>query len=1026
MKKRVVTILASLAGLAVILGVVIFAVNFRADREKNGASDRTQQILDKNVSAGDAVWSKVELEETYRYGQTLQIPERQVSLDGNEAAVTAVLTYPDGTATLKPEAVLDMVGVYKLTYTAKNGAKTAQTEETFLVPQETIQVGVRSVKQEYGSSPYGEDVKGVGIRLAPGEAVEFAQTIDLSQATLNDILAKIYVIPSVLGASDFNNLIFRLTDVEDPDNYLTIQAHYSADGDDYPFTYISAGGDSQPLAGYSSWENRIFTNTVWGTSITVSFSGNYARLDGNVEQGQYYIGLSYDREENALYASSGERDYTLVADFDDLKYFDTAWEGFQSGKVRMSITADGYKSSFAHIFVAEVKDCDLSVKMAEDQEPPVITVEQPYETMPDARIGYSYPVLSATAKDAGSGNCEISTAVFYNYQSGAPVSISVKDGRFATDREGWYTIVYTASDYFGNTAEKDVWLYAGQSDGSYAVRVPEEGKTLTSSTGETVAVAEYETEGGCGDSTVQIRVTMKDEEIPVKDGVFRPEKAGIYTVRYSAVDYVGQTAEASYEVSVKDSADPVFVNRPVLPRYLISGSSYELPECQAYTYKGNKKKEAEITVELTDKNGRKTVEGSFVPEVTANGEEVTLVFSAGNTELSFQVPCMMAYENDGSMTRLNISNYLVTKDCAFDRTKDYTTVTAKTAEAQWIFANRLPAEGAYVEIIPSTEGNRFDGLTVTLTDSEDSDISVTVSLQNTDISNSVIRAGGKSAVMKSLFYPQDAGSEVDGSFRVSYKKQSIYVNDTCIAIEETDLQKLFEGFPSGNVYLTVAFENAVPGEGSYKLKTICEQIINNSSSDRTTPLIVLPEEYGGTADFGSVLSSKAAVIGDVLDPDIKAGLTVTAPSGEIVKAENGVLLENVEPSAVYSFRVSEYGQYLFTFNAEDSSERSSSFSYAVTVDDLVKPVVTVKDKFQSEVALGQNIKIPDFTVSDNVTAGENLKVAVYVFTSDGRMVTLPEGTGGYKPARTGVYEVRIVAADEAGNIETIAGRIKVQ
>lgn len=1026
MKKRVATILASLAGLVVILGVVIFAINFRANREETGTFNQTQQILDKNVSAGDAVWSKVELEETYSYGQTLQIPERSVSVDGTEAAATAVLTYPDGTATLNPEAVLDKVGVYKLTYTAKNGTKIAQTEETFLVPQEAVQVGIGSVKQEYGPSSYSKDVMGVDIQLARGESVEFAQLIDLSQATLNDTLAKIYVIPSKLGISDFNNLIFRLTDAEDPDNYLTIQAHYSTDGDDYPYTYISAGGNGQPLVGYFMWDDKIFTNSTWGTSITVSFSGNYARQGGQIDPGQYYIGLSYDKEQNALYAGSGEMDYTLVADFDDFKYFDTAWDGFKSGKARLSITADGYKSDFAHIFVAEVKDCDLSIQMAEDQEPPVITVEQLYETLPEARIGCSYPVLSASAKDMGSGNCDVDAAVFFHYDSASPVSISVKDGRFATDREGWYTIVYTATDYFGNIGEKDVWVYAGQSNVPYTVQVPEEGKTLSASTGETIAVAEYETEGGSGDSRVQIQVTGKDGEIPVEDGVFRPEKAGVYTVHYSAADYVGQTAEASYEVSVKDSADPVFVGKPALPKYLISGSSYEMPECQAYTYRGSRKKEAKVSVELTDKNGQKTVEGSFVPEVTENGEEVTLVFHAGKTELVYKVPCILAYENDGSMVRLNTSNYLVTEDCTFERAEDYTTVTAQASETQWTFANRLPAEGASVEMIPRTEGNRFDGLTVTLTDSEDSNISVTVSLQNTDISNTVIRADGKSAVMKSLFYPQSAGSEADGSFRVSFKKQSIYVNDTCIAIEKTDTQESFEGFPSGYIYLTVAFANAVPGEGSYQLKTICNQIINNGSSDRTQPLIALTEEYGGTAEFGSVLSSIAAVAGDVLDPDVKTGLTITAPSGEIVKDADGHLLENVEPGAVYSFQVSEYGQYLFTFTAVDTSERSTDFAYAVTVDDLVKPVVKVKDKFQSEIALGTNIKIPDFTVSDNVTAGDNLKVVVYVFTSEGRMVTLPEGTGGYKPARTGIYEIRIVAVDEAGNTETVSGRVKVQ
>ena len=75
--------------------------------------------------------------------------------------------------------------------------------------------------------------------------------------------------------------------------------------------------------------------------------------------------------------------------------------------------------------------------------------------------------------------------------------------------------------------------------------------------------------------------------------------------------------------------------------------------------------------------------------------------------------------------------------------------------------------------------------------------------------------------------------------------------------------------------------------------------------------------------------------------------------------------------------------------------------------------------------MGEAIVIPDFTVSDNVTAAEDLRIAKFVLTPGGQLVELKGTSNAFRPTQAGTFEVRVVVTDEAGNIAMIRHTVTV-
>lgn len=955
-----------------------------------------------------AEWTAVAIEDEYAYGTQFSVPVRSVTADGQTVQAVSVLSLPDGTASTAKQMSLDMTGFWTLSYTATINQKAYRLDETFEVYNEIAHVGKDSSVgwQEYVYPETGEPTgeQGLQVRLAQGDTLEFPSIIDLGNATKDEPIIELFVTPDKIGITDFKKIIVTLTDVEDPDCWLRISGRQSSDGIAAPNTYYLAGGNGQPMEGWegNGW-NKLHINNEWGSPVRHSFYGSYPD-NPSEKPGDSKISIRYDAATRSVYAGNG-----FVIDLDSTQYFSTLWNGFPSGRVRVSVSADVYSGSSANFMVTKLMGVDLRQERLTDDTKPEITVNADWTEVPVAEVGRPFPIPSASATDDYSGSCPVRTEVWYNYASANAVSVPVRDASFTPSRRGLYAVIYRAEDAADNEAEQIVWVKAMVD--APDVEISLDRTELTAKAGKEVTLPEAETSGGSGRITVSVRAVLGEEETEVS-GTFRPEKPGTYTLVYTATDYIGQAETAECVLEVAPNATPVFTQSVVLPRYFLSGSPYPVPEVYATDYSGSEPERVRASVFVKDSGGERQVTGeTFTPTAAQNGDVTEIVFRIDGTdaEATYPVKTILPFVTQDGRVRLQMQNYFVTDGASAAAGDDAVTLTAERADGAFTFANSLLAEGFTLSLNAVPAKSEFDGLMITLEDSADAAAKLVIAIGK-DGAASVAQIGSERVELTSGF----SASSASNTFVIGYRNGTLTFGTVSVPVAGT-----FPGFSSGYVYLTVAFSGAESGS-EFEITDLNDQPISAAASDRIKPKIAVLGTYGDAAEHGTGQVIPAALAGDVLDPNTMLFLTVTDPQGNVVTATDGTLLQNIVPDREYTIDLTQYGQYFVSYVACDTfNGKDFELGYAITVEDRTAPEIAFSHEFATTGKVGEAIVIPDFTVSDNVTAAEEIRISKFVLTSDGRLVELTGSSNAFRPAKAGNYEVRIVAVDAAGNIAMV-------
>ncbi len=958
------------------------------------------------VLAKQTAMSGVTIENEYEFGTVFTVPERTVTAGGETVPMTHTVVYPDGTSTLKSEITLNMSGVYTVCYQAFAGGKPYADEISFQVKEYLYYFDT-----DKSSARYAEG-QGLLVELAEGDTMHFNAVIEMNDLTVNDVLLEAFATPEEQGRFDFKRLYFTFTDVEDPSNYLTFSARHTASSVDAPYSYAMVGGNGQLLTGMEQFNGELKKH-VEGTS---NFGQSFPHSFKDSTKGT--IQFRYDAK--ALTAYIGVRS---IAQLDNPEHFSDLWTGFSSGRVRLSVTAGMYETSTARFCLKEIKGVDLSAGKLEDTTGPVITIDNPYTQMPAAAKGGSYSVFPATARDANTGTCPVKVQVWYNYTAANAAMVEVADGKFTTDRVGNYAIVYEATDRLGNATKQILWVYAGESVTKPTVRLAEEPSAALE-LGQLLVPAKYSLSCHSGEATLEITAQFDGETVDIADGSFRPEKAGTYTVTYTVSDYIGQTGTASYKVEVKAGDQPVFVDRPAFPAVLIAGCQYTLPELYANDYRSGQLERKLTGAQITDAQGSQQIApgGTFQPQVENNGDTITAVYSCDGATYTQEIPVIQPWykEEGSSRPKLSLENYLYSADSALNYVKndDSITISAKTANGGWSFANQQVAENFNLILRGIGDKSQFDALDITLSDAADPTIAVTLRLVNNGEDKAQLQLGNTQAAAASAF---GLGSE----FILKYASGSMFVGGTGYAIEADDSGRPFQGFPSGKLVAGIRFVGASQG-AAYDLLSVNGYTMSNLASDRTGPVIVVLGEYGGSCSIGQELTIPAAQAGDVLDANTTFHITVTDPAGEVVTATDGTKLAKADPGVGYTIKLDQYGQYNVRLVAADTFNGKANetvLPYTINVDDEEAPVLTFTSDLSDTATVGTVLTLPGFTVEDNVTAQENIVIAKYVYTPSGRLLRL---TGDSITAgQAGSYEFRIYVSDEAGNLLLIRKTVTV-
>ena len=983
-------------------------------------------VIQTNAGAeGEGTFSlDGELEESYDVGERLNLPKGTFTVDGKNYEAVTTLYNPDGTVTAADSVTLKTEGRYTLEYTC---TQTGQAEEyTFTVDKDLIEFDGEDLIKS--SSVYGKDesvydtgLTGLNVELYANETMNFNQVIDLNDFAAGESIFKMYVIPETLGYYNARTLKFRFTDIYDPDNYVDVYAsamqvaepEKETNVTKFNTTYLLGGANGQVPTGIE-WRNTdgtlytVHQANLFGFLAPVSPYG-YKNKQENV--GKEYLELGFDLNEKTVTSTSSEGKSNVVVDL-DAEYMNTKWKGFTTGEVRLSVTAREYRTNkipYRMIFT-EIGGAEL--KGTEDKEGPEITVdfgEYEENNLPEAFKGEEYPVFDFTAYDYFTEVKSTSVKVFYDYNSSARKEVTIKNGKFVPDRTGQYTIEYTATDYYGNENKKTVEILSVLPK-KPALDISSERVTEVSA-GDTVQIADVSASGGSGEVEVTVFAKNGEHEAEITDGKFTADYAGEYTITYTAADFLGNTAEEEYKVTVKDDKKPEILDDACLPKYLLEGFEYKVPVPTGLSYGAGTQK-TNVTVRITDGNGTtECTTGRHTFKADQNGKaEIKYIVTDknGTTEKSYTLPVLTVKNGTG----YDLSKYFYSDTVTAEaRQNDILLSAASGTKEQTVeFVNAVITDGLNLGVKVNSAENNFSSFSIYLTDAENENISIRLQfVKGADAGSDsyMIYNGDDKLLIDPSFY-----NDEEIALTYSESDRNIHIVNAAAKITETVSGETFEGFPGKKVYVRFVFEE-VSGAASISVSKINSQLMSNYSGDSVKPMVYIFGEYAKKYSLNDTIPVLNALAGDVIDPSPDITVTLTDHNGEIVTSVDGVRLENVSAEEVLYFKAEKYGNYLLTYTATDEAGKTTTYYRAINVEDIVPPEIQVNGEIAETVKTGSDVAVPFASVTDNLDEAPML-LRILVLP-DGSQTILSETADAFRAIYSGVYKLRYIAWDSEGN-----------
>ena len=968
-----------------------------------------QDVLGEPVLVGG------ELEEEYLLGEYLTIPAAKITCGEEMADARVIVKKPGGELVQTSNVSLTEGGIYTVEYRASFGGEVKTVEKTFVVQTPLFSAQSRNTTAVYGldSSQYQMDIKGVNVSLAEGDILSYNDVIDLNESD-GEFLEFLLPPSDGLGTADMRRITVTLTDLHDPSIALTVIVQCprpEPDGSLSSYAYALAGGQNQTPSGFEPGFNKYHKGNDFGAPTKFSFYGMHGQSEA---LGTERMKLIYNQDTNTVYVNESK-----VICLNDLECFEDVWRGFTTGEVKMTIKGGYYNRPFGRMLITRVGMNNLDQTILYDNEAPEITVDyEGYdsENLPMAGKGLSYPVFNAKATDKGSGALPVKTTVYYGYEATQRYQVAIKDGAFKTDKVGYYTIEYTATDHYGNVGKETVVVECKGSSASITVGAEGEYAT-TSKTGELLIPADVAYVGGTG--YVKTYATVKAEgvqETPLDEG-FRPESAIPHTVTLYAVDMLGKTATYEYTVEITANDNPVFLDEVVLPRYFLSGYNYVIPSLTAYDYSEGKQA---IPTTISVKDGGEERElsdgvGDFIADEEGFATVIyTAVGEKGSATKEYKVRVIDTWAAEES---LDMSKYFYGENITSVADSDSVKVSS-TVDTEYTFIN--PVVGHKFEMRFAITQNEFSCLQLVFADAKDPSIQFTLEIENAgaDEENALLKINGVATRERT-----SAGFHDGNVF-------TIYYNDTTKLIQEGVLLRqsvynadgsLFEGFPSKLMYVTARIIG-VEGNAEITWMNFGGQMLNDYDVDTIKPSIAISKEYESNYEYQSTCEIYPAISADVLSPETTGGLTVYDPEGNIVTDIEGTLLSNVPFDRSYFVTLEYYGSYTIEYCSEDWFGREQEYYYALFVADYDAPIISLMGTTQTEVALGKEIKIVQAVAQDNID-GETA-VYTYLVDPDGLVVKVTNG-GTFVATKKGVYEIRYMSFDSFGNLRIVSRKVTV-
>lgn len=957
--------------------------------------------------------------DNYIYGTQITMPSEVVLTYGGKeyTATKGYVRYPDGRAYSGASFELDSYGSYTVVYEAKAEGKTVFAEHSFLVSAESYTVGKNSAYATGTLNPnFGTDVQGLKITLAAGESFTYNYPVNVYENAENELIS--------FNCMQFDpvarEITVRLTDCYDPSVYIDILYSKVA----YSETYILAGAYGKSVCGVWNGAAGGRTTVIDGAEYKLNERGT--AIPGNRKK-ERHDGLTSDRYNNitlslntsdkknvrVLVDTSPEKPKNnVVTELNNSDLYNYSFDGFTTGEVYLSVTAtnvvgaDSVEIEIASL--AGLTGEDLAPDTITDTTPPEIVLASASDSI-NVMAGVYVSVPGATAYDTSGLKGKVSYAVYYGYGTDFEKNVSVRDGKFLPELLGAYTVEYVAVDRFGNAGVNTITMNAVKS-GEEGIEFTCE-KIADAAAGELVSAGNFTAVSLNG--TAEVKISVTDPEGRVRalssaEEVFLLERAGTYVVSYVYSDGLYE-GTYSYEFTAADEGIYRFESRTVpLPRYLIRGAEYSVEALKAFVYSAQEPKSAEVNAYIRYDGGEYS---SFDPAgfTVGSGNTLQIRFACKNDPDVFVESETVTITDVGYKSgSLNLANYFAGdfEGSVSQETPDYLSYALTTCPSGSLnFVNPLLLSSFRFRF--SLSGNaQVRAFTVVLTDFYNRKNETRIRFSGTAVSLD----GTEKTVLESW---------IDSPFTL------VYDSTGTLSLGGTTFTHPLS-FTADKILFSVEFEGVAAG-GTFNVYSVCNQTFGYYvTSDNIKPLLSV-NNPDRVADVGDVISLARPEAADVLSPSAAENCVLSVyRNGSVVRATDGTELKEVYAFADYSFRISDFGTYLIVYKYTDGAGKSDDIRWTIKVTDNICPEITLEryDGKPVSVSVNKAVEPIAYTVSDNITAAENLDVFIVVYNENGARVCASRDT--FTLTQAGVYTVYLYCTDEAGNTAYVTYLVKAK
>lgn len=948
-------------------------------------------------SKDDVVFESIEEEKYVTLGTSYTIPQVKATSNGVLYNSTVEVITPSFDSILNPTSLdLSKEGLYTIKYKVSINNQDYEKEVKLYASKESTSLFKvdNSNSITYGTTSISNDISGLVVNASLENAsVTYSKELDVSSLTKDNKLVSLLALPSKYSINSNSSLTVKLIDKEDPSNYVQVIA---TKGNKVDSSLVRAGSSDQKLAGLCT-DGTISTSSSNGTEILHSFTGN-ARYKHLKDQ---TFDVYFDYLDKKVYTTSGY----LVSDLDDPSFYSNTWEGFKGDKFILQVSCSGLNEESTNYLIKEVAGYDVSHSHYIDNVAPILNYDEQDFIKGMVNKAYPLPEIKVNDNNSSAENIKLDVTVKKNDKT-----YPVVNNTFTPDSIGQYVLTYKYVDGYGNVKEfnKRVAIVDFISN----IDISVEDDALSGYVGSEITVPEYFITGGEGKKDVSIVAKGKNSNTTyeVVDMKFTPLVEDEYIVTYKATDRLGFEDETTASIAVLISEKPIMTTPSYIPKVIISGKEVTFADVYAKDYNSASK---DVEVELYVKINNQEVKLdslSYVANIDSLNETATLIYKATSkvtnktATLEYEIPVVRLYDDNEV---LHISQYLLNN--GFDNITSYDTyidLTATKNNASFEFIKSVYAHGFQLSFNIPANANNVSSITLYLTDVNDPNkqVKLDVIKGNPSDTFSYLRINDTDTVtMVGTFFGTTATR-----LKVSYDNSLYSIKDDS-GIDITNIKTylngdVFKGFSSEIDFKVVL--NDVTGITTFRLFEIGNQIMSNVDDDYTVPSITLNGELDRQAQINEEVTIPSAESYDVLGFKTKLSIRVTDPDGQTIYSSND--------GNSTTIKLEKYGTYYVIYNASDERNNPMSYSRTITVLDDEAPVITLNGEIVEEVNLNDKVVLPKFSVTDNITAAENIASGIILEGPDSSFMYLKsyEFTATVK----GKYIVRYYAIDEAGNV----------